>query len=59
MYVNVATMHLVDLCFAGAHLSIVDVDKQAFAVDFDPSRGGVGQVVLLEIISEQCKTRME
>ena len=59
MYVDVATMHLVDLRFAGAHLGIVYVDKQAFAVDFDPSRGGVGQVVLLEVICEQCKTRME
>lgn len=52
-------MHFVDLRFAGAHLGIVDVDEQRFAVDFDPSRGGVGQVVLLEVISEQCKTRME
>ena len=42
MYVDVATMHLVDLRFAWAHLGIVDVDKQAFAVDFDTSRGDVG-----------------
>ena len=59
MYIDVAAMHFVDLRFAGAHLGIVDVDEQRFAVDFDPSRGGVGQVVLLEVISEQCKMRME
>ena len=52
-------MHLMDLRFAGAHLGIVDVDKQPFAVDFDTSRGSVGQVVAPEIICEQCQTRME